>query len=147
MYCKTELPAEPLADALLVPRHAVYDSRWVYVFERDAGSDGTTGRLGRREVPLLRSLGDSVLVDYQGRDASQVCELTAGDQVIVSPLVKPVVGMKVRLREEQIATSRPCDPPFGEQWHTVVAAVTTLGRGHAAAKPPVSGFADLELGK
>lgn len=50
--------------------------------------------------------------------------------MIVSPLVKPVVGMKVRLREEQIATSRPCDPPFGEQWHTVVAAVTTLGRGH-----------------
>ena len=153
MYCKTELPAEPLADALLVPRHAVYDSRWVYVFERDAGSDGTTGRLGRREVPLLRSLGDSVLVDYQGRDASQVCELTAGDQVIVSPLVKPVVGMKVRLREEQIATSRPSDPPLQrsalrwEQWHTVVAAITTLGRGHAAAKPPVSGFADLELGK
>lgn len=130
MYCKTELPAEPLADALLVPRHAVYDSRWVYVFERDAGSDGTTGRLGRREVPLLRSLGDSVLVDYQGRDASQVCELTAGDQVIVSPLVKPVVGMKIRLREEQTSISRPYDLLFGERWHTAVAAVTTLGQEH-----------------
>jgi len=147
MYCKTELPAEPLTDALLVPRHAVYDSRWVYVFEPDADSDGSTGRLGRREVPLLRSLGDSVLVDYRGRDASQVCELTAGDRVIVSPLVKPVVGMKVRLREEQTATGRPCDPLLQrsalrwEQWHTdqspqrsralgLVVAVTTLGRGH-----------------
>ena len=142
MYCKTELPAEPLADALLVPRHAVYDSRWVYVFEPDANSDGTTGRLGRREVPLLRSLGDSVLVDYRGRDASQVCELTAGDQAIVSPLVKPVVGMKVRLREESRragTTSRPhLDPPLQRsalRWepaaagHTVVAAVTTLGPG------------------
>jgi hypothetical protein len=130
MYCKTELPAEPLADALLVPRHAVYDSRWVYVFEPDADSNGTTGRLGRREVPLLRSLGDTVLVDYRGRDTTQVCELTAGDQLIVSPLIKPVVGMKVRVREEQIATSRSCDPLLGEQWHTVVVAVTALGCRH-----------------
>lgn len=172
MYCKTELPAEPLADALLVPRHAVYESRWVYVFEPDAdadsdavqnaalltGSAAVWGRLGRREVPLLRSIGDSVLVDYRGRDASQVCELTTGDQVIVSPLVKPVVGMKVRLRGEELvresilapaatatadATVRPRDARMDsrtrilqrsalrwEQWHTDIAAVTTLGGGH-----------------
>lgn len=146
MYCKTELPAEPLADALLVPRHAIYDSRWVYVFEPDGGSNARTGRLGRREVPLLRSLGDSMLVDYRGRVSRmalephgeahftpQVCELTSGDQVIVSPLVKPVVGMKIRLREEQTATGRQCDPLLAEQWHTVVVAATTLGRGHGGS--------------
>ncbi len=104
MYCKTELPAEPLADALLVPRHAIYDGRWVYVFEPDAGSNGETGSLGRREVPLLRSLGNAVLVDYRGRDASPVCELAAGEQVIISPLNKPVVGMKIRLRGDGGAT-------------------------------------------
>jgi len=130
MYCKTELPAKPLADALLVPRHAVYESRWVYVFEADGDSDGTMGRLGRREISLLRSLGDSVMVDYRGRDDSQICELTTGDRVIVSPLVKPVVGMKVRLREEQTATGRPCEPLLTEQWHTVVVAATSLGRRH-----------------
>ncbi len=136
MYCKTELPAEPLADALLVPRHAVHDSRWVYVFEPDTASNGKTGRLGRREVPLLRSIGDSVLVDYRGRNASQVCELTTGDQVIVSPLVKPVVGMKVRMREEQTSNSRPRDPLprqsaiCWEQRHRNALAVTTLGGGH-----------------
>ena len=166
MYCKTELPTEPLADAILVPRHAVYDSRWVYVFEPDADSDGSTGRLGRREVPLLRSIGDSVLVDYRGRVSRtalepygeahftpQVCELTAGDQVIVSPLVKPVVGMKVRVREAQASIRRLVDPwrqPSALRWEqqrTAVVAVTTFGGGHAAAKPPVSGFAYLELGK
>ena len=137
MYCKTELPAEPLLDALLVPRHAVYDSRWVYVLEPDVGSDGTIGRLGRREVPLLRSLGDSVLVDYRGRDVAQVCELAAGDRVIVSPLTKPVVGMKVRLRSDQDISARADatdgTPRTGERLlmaTSPVVAVTTLGNGH-----------------
>ena len=137
MYCKTELPAEPLPDALMVPRHAIYDSRWVYVLEPDVGSDGTIGRLGRREVPLLRSLGDSVLVDYRGRDVAQVCELAAGDRVIVSPLTKPVVGMKVRLRSDQDISARADatdgTPRTGERLlmaTSPVVAVTTLGNGH-----------------
>ncbi len=140
MYCKTELPAEPLADALLVPRHAVHDSRWVYVFEPDVGSDGSTGRLGRREVPLLRSVGDSVLVDFRGREASQVCELTSGDQIIVSPLNKPVLGMKVRLRGDAEATANAgATAPAEVQGMDLVTrsspragsvmAATTLGHG------------------
>ena len=69
------------------------------------------------------------------RDDGRLCELKPGDRVITSPLTKPVVGMKVRLREEQIATSRPCDPLLREPaaaGHTAssVVAVTTLGRGH-----------------
>ena len=104
MYCRTELPIEPLSEALLVPRHAIYENRWVYVFEPStADPDGLTGRLGRRQVPMLRSLDDSVLVDYRGREGSEVCELRPGDQIVVSPLSKPVVGMEVRLRDTRLA--------------------------------------------
>ena len=102
MFCTTELPAQRLIDAVLVPRHAIYDNRWVYVFEPDADAqDARSGRLGRRRVPILRSVRNAVLVDYQGRDPSAVCELSAGDRVIVSSLAKPVVGMRIRLREDQ----------------------------------------------
>ncbi|MFQ5589883.1 MAG: efflux RND transporter periplasmic adaptor subunit [Phycisphaerae bacterium] len=99
MHCRAELPAEPLVDALMIPRHAIYDDRWVYVFEPDAPSpDGQSGRLGRREVTVFRTVNEEVLVDYDGRDSTKVCGLTQGDLVVVSPLVKPVVGMRVSLR-------------------------------------------------
>ncbi|MBI4718257.1 MAG: biotin/lipoyl-binding protein [Planctomycetes bacterium] len=104
MYCRAELPADPLQDALLVPRHAVYDDRWVYVFEPDAGvSDGSVGRLARREISVLRAVNDSVLVDYQGRDTAEVCELKPGDRVVVSPLTRPVVGMRITARDGGVA--------------------------------------------
>jgi len=104
MFCRTELPARPLSDALLVPRHAVYDNRWVYVFEPDAASsDPRLGSLARRRVPMLRAIGDDVLVDYVGRAGTEVCELHPGEQVVTSLLLKPVVGMRVRMRDESIA--------------------------------------------
>ncbi|MCH7925544.1 MAG: hypothetical protein IIC51_08435 [Planctomycetes bacterium] len=104
MHCRAELPAEPLDDALLIPRHTVYEHRWVYVFEPDStSSDGLSGTLGRREVPLLRSLGDIVLVDYAGRTGTEVCELQAGEYVVLSPLTRPVVGMKITRRSESLA--------------------------------------------
>ena len=108
MHCRAELPAEPLEQALLVPRHVIYDNHWVYVFEADdQEADVRTGRLGRRAVPLLRSSGDSVLVDYAGRQGTEVCELKPGELVVVSPLVKPVVGMALRLHDERIAAVEP----------------------------------------
>jgi len=100
MFCRTDIPAQPFSDALVVPRHAIYDDQWVYVFEPgEEGNNVLTGRLGIRRVPILRSVGGDVLVHYgQGDGASrEPCELVAGDRVIVSPLVKPVLGMKVRL--------------------------------------------------
>ena len=104
MHCRAELPAEPLDDALLVPRHAIYDDRWVYVFEPDTGVVGSgVGRLGRREVSTLRTLSDEVLVDYKGGNTANVCELRQGDLLVVSPLVKPVVGMRVSLRDREFA--------------------------------------------
>jgi len=103
MHCRAELPVAPLVDALIVPRHAIYDSRWVYVFEPDENApDGTTGRLMRRRVPLLRGLGDHVLVDYQGRSDGAPCELKSGELVVVSPLIKPVVGMRIALQDAQV---------------------------------------------
>ncbi len=111
MYCRTELPIEPLFEALLVPRHAIYDNRWVYVFEPStADPGGLTGSLGRRQVPMLRSLGNSVLVDYEGRGGTEVCELRPGEQIVVSWLTKPIVGMEVRLRETQVAETEGRPP-------------------------------------
>jgi multidrug efflux pump subunit AcrA (membrane-fusion protein) len=106
MYCTTSLPVQPLLDALLVPRVAIHDSRWVYVFEPDESTaDGMIGRLTRRAVPMLRTLGDHVLVDYRGRSGDEVCELLPGERVVVSALTGPVNGMKVRLRPERIASA------------------------------------------
>lgn len=106
MFCKAELPAQVLLDALLVPRHAIYDNQWVYIFETDDQSTGNrVGRLARREVPMLRTIGDAVLVDYRDREGTEICTLTAGDRVVVSPLLSPVVGMKIRMREKNIATA------------------------------------------
>lgn len=104
MHCRADLPAELLDDALLVPRHAVFEHRWVYVFEPDADSpDGLTGTLGRREVPLLRNLGEHVLVDYAGRTGGDPCELQDGEYVITSPLTRAVVGMRLTRRDEAFA--------------------------------------------
>ncbi|MCH7994715.1 MAG: hypothetical protein IIB57_09760 [Planctomycetes bacterium] len=115
MHCRADLPAELLDDALLVPRHAVYEHRWVYVFEPDPESpDGLTGTLGRREVPLLRNLGEHVLVDYAGRTGSDSCELQDGEFVITSPLTRTVVGMKLTRRDEAFAiepTLPAANPP------------------------------------
>ncbi len=106
MYCRTELPAVRLEDALLVPRHAIHDERYVYVFEAD--SEGSqVGRLVHREITPLRPIGEQVLVDYAGRRGTEVCELLPGDRVVVSPLTKPVDGMPIRLREGTVALSHP----------------------------------------
>jgi len=110
MYCRAELPANPLTEALLVPRHAIHDDRWVYVFEPDGSTtEDRDGRLGRREISMLRTVGDRVLVDYKDREGTEVCELRAGEQVIVSQLTKPVVGMKIATRpgEPVVADARP----------------------------------------
>ena len=108
MYCQTELPVRSLVDALLVPRHAIHENRWVYVFEPSSDDpEGRAGRLGRRQIPMLRSVGDSVLVDYREREGTESCELKPGEQLVVSPLITPVVGMEIRLRDEQVTTGAP----------------------------------------
>ncbi len=130
MHCRADLPARPLEGAILVPRHAIYDHRWVYVFE--PGSPGSNvGRLGVREIPMLRAMGDDVLVDYSGRRGAEVCELQLGERVVVSPLTKPVVGMEVMQREPGLASLPvfPITPPAPKQhWRDVQAPPVTLGQ-------------------
>src|SRR4029077_3776426 len=65
MFCKTDLPSAELHDALFVLRHALYDNPCAYVFEPSSEQgDSHDGVLARREVTMLRSVHDDVLVSY-----------------------------------------------------------------------------------
>ncbi len=126
MFCQVELPAEPLHEALIVPRHAIYEDRWVYVFEPDHGDpNASTGTLAIRHVPMLRVVGDRVLVHFAAEGPATTialddtgsmearlasCELRPGEEIIVSPLVNPVPGMPLQRRVELVLhmpTNRP----------------------------------------
>jgi hypothetical protein len=99
MHCRAELPAEPLAEAVLVPWHAIHEDRWVYVFEPAAdGAEPGLGHLGRRDVCILRTVGDQALVDYDGHDDPHQNSLRPGEQLVVSRLADPVDGMQVTLQ-------------------------------------------------
>jgi hypothetical protein len=111
MFCRVEIPAEPLPNALTVPRAAIHDdgsgseARYVYVFE-PAGPDSVEGRLAMRRVPMLRTVNDRVLVDFErspslaadwaGTGPEEVCEVHSGDEVVISPLPRAVEGMRLR---------------------------------------------------
>lgn len=125
MFCKAEIPAEPLPGALVVPRSAIREDNAVYVFEPDPASpDGLTGRLAVRRVPVLRTVGGEALVDFVGRredqrlpvaQAAAVCELRPGDRIVTSPLSRPVLGMKLRLRQPE---------PAALAWHNPAEALS-----------------------
>ncbi|MCK4661125.1 MAG: hypothetical protein KAV82_16515, partial [Phycisphaerae bacterium] len=100
MFCRAELPTEPLEGALVIPRHTLRDDSYVYVFEPDA-QDPSRGRLVVRQVPILRSVGDQVLVALRQADAA--AGLQAGDLIVVSPLPKAVEGMRL-LRRDVVET-------------------------------------------
>ncbi len=112
MHCRAELPAEPLAEAVLIPWQAIHEDRWVYVFEpaSDEANQGL-GRLGRREVNILRMIGDEVLVDYRGHDDSHISQLKSGEQLVVSRLAYPVVGMQVALQKTVQSAPNGWDEP------------------------------------
>lgn len=130
MFCQAELPAEPLHAALVVPRHAIYEDQWVYVFEPvDGDPNALEGTLAMRRVPMLRVVGDRVLVHFasEGSAASIAfddtgsldaqlasCELLPGEEIIVSPLANPVLGMHLQ-RRVQLALHMPTSRP-DESW-------------------------------
>ncbi len=125
LYCRAELPTEPLVDALLIPRQAIHDDRWVYVFEPQANGAGQRrGRLGRREVTMLRRVDDLVLVDHRDCDTVQDNGLVAGDMLIVSHLDAPVVHMRIALQESPDPTH-----PLGQQPHLAVMSESCAGSG------------------
>lgn len=96
MYCRVEFPVEPRQEAIRVPRGAMVDERFVYVVELGESGDDRTARLAIREVSVLRSLGDSVLVDSGQGASGRSSELRFGELLVVSPPARPVPGMRVR---------------------------------------------------
>ncbi|MFH1573131.1 MAG: hypothetical protein ABIG68_04065, partial [Acidobacteriota bacterium] len=119
MYCRTELPAKPLEDAIMVPRHAIHENEWVYVVEPPEDPDSpSTGILGIRRVPILRTVGSSVLVDFRERSEGGVCELKPGERVVVSPMSEPIPGMRVRVHDEHLALA-----PFPNEDVQAIAAI------------------------
>jgi len=117
MFCRAELPTEPLHDALVIPRHAIHDGGFVYVFEPDPG-DADQGRLAIRRVPILRSVGNDVLVAFRQEGASaggpsdltDHAELAGGDFIVVSPLTKAVEGMHLVRRHATHAVASVAVP-------------------------------------
>jgi hypothetical protein len=116
MFCRAEIPAEPLEDALVVPRSAIVSDEVVYVFVPDGGPDSSIGHLESRRVPLLRTVGDDVLIAFDGDeefssqdtdDAPARCELQPNELVIASPLPRAVNGMRLIRRSATAAAELP----------------------------------------
>ena len=150
VFCRVEIPADPLKNALVIPRAALQDSaeseqaRFVYVFVPDDPSpDCVQGRLAMRSVPVLRTVEEQVVVCFdrpqgdptaaEGSVAAPSCELRAGDEVIVSPLSLAVQGMRLRRRVD-VRTAGSDLPQYVPRRD--ILNVATLGR--AAPVPGVS---------
>ena len=86
MFCRVEISAGSQPDAVVIPRTALHDDSAVYLV--------SNGRLERRQVEVLRFLRDQAILS---------AGLQAGDQLVVSPLSAPVVGMKLRALEIESA--------------------------------------------
>ncbi len=111
MFCRVEFPAEPLAEALLIPRAAVQEDRWVYVVAAGEGNgQAGVGRLERREITAFRNIGEEILVDFRGRFPHTPCELRSGERVVVSPLLKPSLGAQIRAGTGQVQSRSSPSP-------------------------------------
>jgi RND family efflux transporter MFP subunit len=82
MFCRVEISAGSQPNAVVIPRTALHDGNSVYLV--------TDGRLVRRQVQVLRFLRDQAILS---------AGLQSGDQLVVSPLSAPVIGMKLRTLE------------------------------------------------
>lgn len=144
MFCRAELPTEPLEDALVVPWHAIHDRQTVYVFEPEADGSGH-GRLVVKRVPTLRRVGEQVLVAYRGGvdssqadDVGSVCELKPGDRVVVSPLPRAVEGMRLAVSEVMTAAAPQSEP--------VPSRVMAMGERAVAERTRPAGLSYAVLG-
>lgn len=144
MFCKAELPTEPLDNALVIPRHAIQEGRYVYVFQPEE-EHPNQGQLVIKKVPMLRSIGEQVLVsfgegepvaDLQRDDSLETvtCELQSGDLVIVSPLPKAVEGMRLQRHPDVEAVALG---PATEPVRLAVALTkASSSPGHASSGAP-----------
>ena len=86
MFCRVDISAGSQPNAVVVPRTALHDNDTVLLV--------SDGRLERRRVDVLRFLRDQAILS---------AGLQAGEQLVVSPLSAPVVGMKLRPLEVEPA--------------------------------------------
>ena len=82
MFCRVEISGVTQPAAVVIPRTAMHDDNAVYL--------ASEGSLERREVEVLRFLGDQAVVSVG---------LQSGDRLVVSPLSAPIIGMKIRPQE------------------------------------------------
>ena len=86
MFCRVDISAGSQPNAVVIPRTALHDNDTVLLV--------SDGRLERRPVEVLRFLRDQAILSGG---------LQAGEQLVVSPLSAPVVGMKLRPLEVEPA--------------------------------------------
>ena len=94
MFCRVDISGGTQAGAVVIPRTAMHDGSAVYL--------ASEGRLARREVEVLRFLGDQAIIS---------AGLQSGDRLVVSPLSAPILGMKIRSLEVE---SEPSSVPAGQ---------------------------------
>lgn len=88
MFCRVAIAAGSQPHAVVIPRTALHDGNSVHLV--------SNGRLARRQVEVLRFLRDEAILS---------AGLQTGDQLVVSPLSAPVIGMKLRALEVEPAPS------------------------------------------
>ena len=94
MFCRVQISAGSQPNAVVIPRTALHDGNSVLLV--------IAGRLERRQVEVLRFLRDQAILS---------AGLQAGEQLVVSPLSAPVIGMKLRpLEVEPAAPAIPAAP-------------------------------------
>ena len=94
MFCRVEISGGTQPAAVVIPRTAMQDDGAVYL--------AVEGRLERREVEVLRFLGDQAIIS---------AGLQSGERLVVSPLNAPIIGMKIRPHEVE---SEPMLTPVGQ---------------------------------
>ena len=94
MFCRVEISGGTQPGAVVIPRTAMQDDHAVYL--------AVEGRLERRQVEVLRYLGDQAIIS---------AGLQSGDRLVVSPLSAPIIGMKIRTHDVE---SEPASTPAGQ---------------------------------
>ena len=84
MFCRVEIAATVLSDAVVIPRTALHDGNKVFL--------AVDGRLAQRQVEVTRFRHDEAVLG---------AGLRAGDKLVISVLSAPVVGMKLRAMERE----------------------------------------------
>jgi len=98
-YCRVEIPGRQIENVLVVPRNALRDGNRLFL-ER-------SGTLEIAGIHVAHAQGDNLVVDRG---------LSPGDRVILSEVLFPVPGMRVRPVQENAASARPLKegvPPSG----------------------------------